>query len=82
MPKYSQIRAKDLVKLLLKNWFYKKKSSWSHLLLRNNITNKTTVIPIHNKPLWKGLLSAILKQAWFNKDLLEKEIIIKGDDEK
>ena len=71
MPKYSQIRAKDLIKLLKKYWFVEYTQSGSHLTMKNLDTWKRVVIPIHTKPLWKGLLNAILKQAWLSKDILD-----------
>lgn len=35
----------------------------SHIKMRNEITNRQTIIPYHGKPLKKGLEEAILKQA-------------------
>lgn len=71
MPKYSQIKWKDLIKLLEKNWFKQHSWSWSHCTLKNATTWKRTTIPVHNKPIWKWLLSAILKQAGLHKDILD-----------
>jgi predicted RNA binding protein YcfA (HicA-like mRNA interferase family) len=71
MPKYSQVRAKDLVKLLEKYWFVRYTQAGSHLTMKNFKTGRRVVIPIHPKPLWKWLLNAILKQAGLSKDVLK-----------
>ena len=71
MPKYSQIKWKDLVKILKKHWFIEHSQVWSHLTMKNPNTWKRVVIPIHPKPLGKGLLNAILKQAWLDKNILD-----------
>lgn len=71
MPKYSQIKAKDLVKLLIKLWYEKHTQVWSHLTLKSHKNGKRITIPIHNKPLWKWLLNAILKQSWLDKSILD-----------
>lgn len=71
MPKYSQVPAKLLMKALKKHWF--EEHSWvgSHCTMKHSLTWRRTTIPVHNKPLWKWLLSAILKQTWLSKDILD-----------
>lgn len=55
--------AKELVRLLKKNGFYKVGQNGSHIKLRNDFTKKTVVVPYHTRELKKGLEQAILSQA-------------------
>ena len=56
--------AKQMVRLLEKNGFEKVYScSGSHQKMRNPVTGKTTVVPMHTGTLGKGLEHKILKQA-------------------
>lgn len=54
---------KQLVKLLKKNGFVKLGQRGSHAKYYHPQTNKTTIVPMHNKELGKGLEQEILKQA-------------------
>ena len=71
MPKYSWIKWKDLIKILKRNWFKEHTWKWSHCTMKNHKSWKRTTIPVHNKPIWKWLLSDILKQVWLDKTVLE-----------
>ncbi len=71
MPKYSQIKWKDLIEILKKYWFEEHSWVWSHCTMKNKMSSKRTTIPVHNKPIWKGLLNAILKQTWLDKKILD-----------
>lgn len=59
MPK----TAKQMIKYLKQNGFEIISQNGSHVKLKNQLTDKQTTIPYHNKPLKKGLEQAILKQA-------------------
>lgn len=60
MPKLPTIRAKDLIKFLLKQGFILDHISGSHHILRHPDKRKTT-IPVHgNKDIPRGTLHAIL----------------------
>lgn len=63
MPKLPVLRPKELVRALKKLGFLEKRQKGSHLIMLHEGKNKQIVIPIHNKPLKKGTLSAILRQA-------------------
>jgi predicted RNA binding protein YcfA (HicA-like mRNA interferase family) len=64
-----EIKPKQLVNFLLKSDFYKIRQKGSHLRLGHSDGRKVT-IAIHNKPISKGTLSVILRQAnFFKKDL-------------
>lgn len=63
MSKLPIIKPKDLVKRLQKRGFLKGRQKGSHLIMINEIKNKQVTIPIHNKPLKKGTLAAILRQV-------------------
>lgn len=53
--------AKELIKILEKNGWYKVSQSGSHLKMKNG--NQIEIIPIHNKELGKGLVLKILKRT-------------------
>lgn len=63
MPKLPILRPKELVRSLKKLGFIEHRQKGSHLIMINEIRNKQLVIPIHNKPLKKGTLAAILRQG-------------------
>jgi len=52
-----------MVKHLEKNGFEKLRQNGSHLVMHNASTKRTTVVPMGNKDLRKGLEREILKQA-------------------
>lgn len=54
---------KEMIKHLERNGFEIIGQNGSHIKLRNQATNKQTIVPYHSKPLKKGLEQAILKQA-------------------
>ncbi|MFD1899256.1 type II toxin-antitoxin system HicA family toxin [Enterococcus termitis] len=54
---------KQMVKLLEQNGFQEMKQRGSHKKMFNPITKATTIVPMHNKDLGKGLEQNILKQA-------------------
>lgn len=55
--------SKEMIKHLQKNGFIIISQNGSHVKLFNPDTNKTVIVPNHNKDLKKGLEQAILKQA-------------------
>lgn len=54
---------KEMIKLLKQNGFEEVSQKGSHLKLKNPTTNKSVIIPMHNKDLKRGLEQAILKEA-------------------
>ena len=52
-----------MVKLLKSNGFEVARQAGSHIILKNRVTGKQTVVPNHNKAMKKGLEQATLKQA-------------------
>ncbi|MDD3185254.1 MAG: type II toxin-antitoxin system HicA family toxin [Anaerostipes sp.] len=54
---------REMIKLLKKNGFVEVSKRGSHVKLKNEETNKQTIVPYHNKALKKGLEQQILKQA-------------------
>ena len=54
---------KEMIKLLLSNGYIQVSSNGSHRKLHNPQTNKTVIVPYHNKALKAGTEKAILKQA-------------------
>lgn len=60
---------KEIIKLLKKNGYEQISSNGSHRKLYNRNTNKTIIVPFHNKDLKIGTEKSILKQA----DLFIKE---------
>lgn len=63
MPKTPVIRPRELIRALKKLGFLKKRQKGSHLIMIHEGKNKQIVIPVHNKPLKKGTIGAILRQA-------------------
>ena len=54
---------KEMIKHLLKNGFTVVNQNGSHVKLKNPDTNRTVIVPQHNKDMRKGLEQSILKQA-------------------
>ena len=54
---------REMINLLQKNGFKIISQNGSHVKMRNEDTNKTVIVPYHNKALKKGLEHQILKQA-------------------
>ena len=54
---------KEMIKHLEKNGFRVVSQKGSHVKLKNPDTDKTVIVPQHNKAMKKGLEQAILKQA-------------------
>lgn len=62
MTKFSELKAEKIVRALIKLGFTKSRSVGSHLRLVHSDGRKVT-IAIHNKPIPKGTLKSILRQA-------------------
>lgn len=63
MSRLPVLRSKELVRVLKKLGFLEVRQKGSHLIILHEARNKQIVIPIHNKPLKKGTLAAILRQG-------------------
>lgn len=59
MPKLVPIKSQKLIKILLKLGFIQRDAEGSHVFLCHP-DGRTTVIPIHNAEISKGLLKKIL----------------------
>ncbi|AMB92912.1 type II toxin-antitoxin system HicA family toxin [Aerococcus christensenii] len=57
------ITPKKLVKILQKNGFKELRQRGSHKVMYNENTNRTTVVPMHNKDIDDSFYKDILKQA-------------------
>lgn len=55
--------SKEMARLLLQNGFKLIRSNGSHHFFRNESTNKTATVPMHDKDLKKGTEQRILKDA-------------------
>jgi len=62
MTKLPQTKGRDLGKILERNGFAVRKAKGSHVAY-SHPDGRSTIVPIHSKPLGTGLLKAILKQA-------------------
>ncbi len=68
MTKLPIVKPKDVVKTLQKAGFYiARKGKGSHLWLKHP-DGRHTSVAIHNKPIAKGTLSAILNQTEISKE--------------
>ena len=70
MPKFSEMRSQDLVRLLESHGFIKSRQKGSHLVMFNGISNRQVVVYMHSRPLKKGTVHTILKRAGLDVDLL------------
>lgn len=64
-------KAREIIKILEKLGYIKKRQTGSHAIMFNSKTKKTIPVPMHVKDIKKGLFKAIIKQA----GLTEKEFI-------
>ena len=71
MPKLVPIKPKDLVKILLKLGFIQRDAEGSHVFFAH-LDGRTTVVPMHNRVLSKGLLRKILNDIQISVDEYDK----------
>lgn len=67
----TSFKAREIVKILQKLGYIKKRQTGSHLIMYNSVTKRIIPIPMHVKELKKGLVRGIIKQA----QSTEKEFI-------
>lgn len=68
-----QVKAKDLLRALLKAGFIIKRKKGSHVFLEKEDNKiRCTTISLHNQPIPKGTLRAILKQTGVTEEKLRK----------
>lgn len=61
-PKYPILSPNEIIRILAKFGFYKISQKGSHAKYKNEFTNRTYIIPMHNE-IAKGTLKSILEQA-------------------
>lgn len=71
MPKLPVLLPRELVRALKKLGFTEHRQKGSHLIMVHSERNKQVVIPMHNRPLKRGTLAAVLRQS----ELTSKEIL-------
>ncbi len=71
MPKLIPIKPQKLIKILIKLGFQKRDAEGSHVLFKDK-NNNTTIIPIHNKDISKGLLKKILNDTQISVEKYDK----------
>ena len=64
------LSSRYLIKLLTERGFILKRSKGSHHIYFNPSSNKTVIVPVHNKDLAKGTFFGVLKQAGIDKSEL------------
>lgn len=57
------LKSLQVVKVLEKLGFERKRQTGSHLILAHGITKKIIPVPMHNKDIKRGLLTHIIKQT-------------------
>lgn len=67
----SSFKAREIVRILEKLGYIKKRQTGSHLIMYDAQSKTTIPVPIHAKDLKRGLLKSIIKQA----DSSEEEFI-------
>ena len=68
-----QIKPRDLAKALKRLGFQSRPAKGSHVIFYDGI-GKHVSIPMHRKPLGKGLLSKILKQLDISRQQLKENL--------
>lgn len=71
MPKLIPIKPKKFIKILAKLGFKQRDAEGSHLFFKH-ADGRTTVVPIHNKDISKGLLRKILNDIQISVKEYEK----------
>ncbi|MBI2621178.1 MAG: type II toxin-antitoxin system HicA family toxin [Candidatus Levybacteria bacterium] len=59
----ASFKAREIVKILQKLGYIKKRQTGSHLIMYNPKSKKIIPVPMHTKELKKGLVRGIIKQA-------------------
>lgn len=71
MPKLIPIKPKKFIKILISLGFSKRDAQGSHVFFQHE-DGRTTVLPIHNRELSKGLLRKILNDVQLSVEEYEK----------
>ncbi|MFA5793309.1 MAG: type II toxin-antitoxin system HicA family toxin [Candidatus Gracilibacteria bacterium] len=71
MPKLVPIKPKRLLKILIELGFIERDAEGSHIFLKHK-DGRTTVIPMHNKDLSRGLLRKIINDIKITVEEYEK----------
>ena len=71
MPKLIPIKQKKLIKILISIGFIERDAQGSHVFFKHT-DGRTTVVPIHNRELSKGLLRKILNDVQLTVEEYEK----------
>ena len=71
MPKLITIKPKKLIKILISIGFIERDAQGSHVFFKHT-DGRTTVVPIHNRELSKGLLRKILNDVQLTVEEYEK----------
>ncbi len=71
MPKLIPIKPRHLIKILVSLGFIKRDAEGSHVFF-SHADGRTTVVPIHNRELSKGLLRKILNDVQLSVDEYDK----------
>lgn len=71
MPKLIPIKPKKLIKILISIGFTERDAQGSHVFFKHK-DGRTTVVPVHNRELSKGLLRKILNDVQLSVDEYDK----------
>ena len=71
MPKLVPLKPKKFIKILLQMGFEERDAEGSHLFFRH-ADGRTTVVPVHNKELSRGLLRKMLNDVQLTVEEYEK----------
>ncbi|MFA4873324.1 MAG: type II toxin-antitoxin system HicA family toxin [Patescibacteria group bacterium] len=63
MPKFAQVRPRELVSAFEKLGFYVDHQTGSHAVLYRDSDQKRAVIPLHTRVIPRGTFTAILREA-------------------
>lgn len=68
LARLPSVRAKDVIAALENAGFKVQRQKGSHVTLRNAVTKRTTVIPMHSAELPRWLLKKIIKDAGLSEE--------------
>ena len=71
MPKLIPIKPKKLIRILISIGFTERDAQGSHVFFKHK-DGRTTVVPVHNRELSKGLLRKILNDVQLSVEEYEK----------
>jgi len=68
MPKLPSVKARQIVRFLVRNGFVLDHASGSHFIYYHPTSKRRAVVPRHNRDIPKGTLVSLLREAGFSRE--------------